>query len=82
MSIRIDDGVPVLVCLVAALVQEEVARDMDAAFTSSDESVRAEARFVDRFIAEAIEAGLLDAHQTWNSADWEEAVTEVHGEEE
>jgi hypothetical protein len=36
------------------------------------------ARFIDRFLAEAIEAGLVDMEGTWNKAAWQEAIEEVH----
>jgi hypothetical protein len=74
-----DKTVPILVCLVAALDDFEMATNMDSAYVSKDPQERMLARFIDRFLAEAIEAGLVDAEGTWNKAAWEEAVKEVHG---
>ena len=73
-----DKTIPILVCLVAALDYEAMARNMDKAFESKDTETRAVARFIDRFLAEAIEAGLVDMEGTWNKAAWQEAIEEVH----
>ena len=73
-----DKTVPVLVCLVAALDDFEMATNMDAAYVSEVPEERTLARFIDRFLAEAIEAGLVNAEGTWNKPAWEEAVEEVH----
>lgn len=69
-----------LVCLIAAIDDIKMSKDMTLTMKHGDAEERTIAHFVDRFMSEAIEAGLIDMYATWGTPAWQEALEEVHPE--
>jgi hypothetical protein len=59
---------------------EEIARDFNAAYRSTEPSTQAVAQVIDTLLCELQETGDLDAFDYAGSDSWNEAVTDMFGE--